>query len=188
MTYWKEGRTLTCWGQLCLFSAERVGEDDLRSPGKVSGCLGSFWPIPIHSSFHRAVPLSSHRAEFRLQLPCGWGLTQGHQVQPADREQNIGGSVGILFLLWICSFSGRWCPLHQFSAIQCQDLRGQDILLTRDKVYSTVGSKGLKPWSLTCPFVIYEMQSQPFHLVAYFKSEDGAIRAMDGPLCSWITR
>lgn len=53
--------------------------------------------------------------------------------------------------------------------IQCQDLRGQDILLSRDKVDSALGNKGLKPWSLTCSLVTYEMQPSPFHVVTYFK-------------------
>lgn len=52
--------------------------------------------------------------------------------------------------------------------------------------YSTTGNKGLKP--STCSLVTYEMQVPPFPVVTCFKSEDGAIIAMNGPLCSWITR
>lgn len=70
--------------------------------------------------------------------------------------------------------------------MQGRDLRGQDILLTRDEVTPPLGNKGLQP--SPCSLVTYEMQVPPFPVVTYFKSEDGAIRATDGPLCSWITR
>lgn len=59
-------------------------------------------------------------------------------------------------------------------------------LAYQERGYSTTENKGLKP--STCSLVTYEMQVAPFPVVTYFKSEDGAIRATDGPLCSWITR
>lgn len=169
VTYWEKAGALISWGQSCLFSVSRLGENDFNSTRKLIGYIGS---IPTLSNPHQG-PLSSCRAELMCNS-CGLRTDTGHQVQPEEGEQEPRRLADAL-LIWICSFSGR--KVHTCShptPIPCMGFKRTGCLVHKGQGGLCLQIKGIDTLAFGL-FLCDLWDATAFHLVIYFKSEGGDI-------------